>query len=152
MTFFLIFIGSIMAFNIFLASLVAIRGNQSKSWPAVEGIINSFDLHEESTDEGTRYLVKISYCYLVNGISYKSHRLYFDGHVFHYRIPAWHAALLIRSDFKAGYQCKVYYNTRKPSLSTLVPGVKISTFLALLVVGSLVFLFPSERPLFERLI
>ena len=152
MTLFWIFFGLFLAFDISLASLVFVRGIQSSSWPTVEGTVDSSHFDVVVSDESNAYSIKVRYSYTVNDVSYVSRRFYFGLHYFKFKPPAWLLAQTTRDDFRRDRHCRVYYHPKKPRLSTLVPGIKISYGISMVFYAWLALFIPIQRPLLEHLI
>ena len=148
---FWVLLGLFLAFDLLIAGLVVVRGIQSNHWSTVEGTMVSSQLGYVRSGEEEAFSIKVQYSYQVNGVSYVSKRFYFGLHFFNLRPPSWLDAMAVRPDFRTGSACKVYYDPKKPQLSTIVPGFK-SYFVLYLLVGGFMLPFTSnQRPLVENL-
>ena len=111
-------------------------GIKSKTWSDVAGIVTESNLKKkEYTDEDGKeqhyYEGRISYSYELNGIQYVSNRISFDNKY------VWQSTkdspIFMHTKYPRSKSVRVFYNPKKPRLSTLEQGLKLSNVFGFLI-------------------
>jgi hypothetical protein len=107
-----------------IGALQIYRGEQSKEWPTVPGVITVAELGKQSDRDSdgrtsTTYRADISYDYLVNDTAYVNGNVHFGS--MQSSDPSTARAVLKR--YPVGKSVTVYYNPARPQQAVLEPGV-----------------------------
>lgn len=122
--------------------LVEIKAARStKKWPTVYGILKeltiSGGLPDEARNEANKgytiYKPRITYTYQVGANNYISHRLTYS------EIATSNIKSIkkLMARLKIGEQVKVYYNPNDPTVSVVIPGTVMATYI--LIFSGIVF-------------
>jgi hypothetical protein len=129
------------------------RGQQSLSWPTVEGRLLECRLQENADSDGSNWEVKVRYSYAVAGREFEGKRVAFG-----YGGDSTHEEhQVIYEKLQSGSRVMVHYNPSNPSDSVLAAGFNRSTLytlafaviwlllLTLTVIGTALFSGPDAR-------
>ena len=93
------------------------RARASVEWPTAPGRIVTSEVDSHTNDEGrTSYSSEIEYVYTVEGIEYQSNGVVLGGHEYDARRTV--------GRYPVGLAVEVAYDSRKPHLAVLEPGVE----------------------------
>lgn len=95
--------------------------NRSKTWQATEGVTVSAGVigHAKNSGSSGSYSVDVRYTYQVDGQTYQSDRIAFNGARQYNSKSKAQTAI---ADYSAGNVVTVYYNPDDPAISVLQPG------------------------------
>ena len=99
---------------------------KSKSWPAVEGVIESSRI---ANSDGM-YSTDIRYSYIVNGQTYRSSNVWFGGDI---RSSNSKPATETVDRYPSGKRVSVHYDPLHPEIAVLEPGAFFSTYFTFLI-------------------
>ena len=119
-------------------------GNTSKSWNIIKGRILQSELYVSDKGESYSYKPQIEYTYTIDGVEYKSNRVYFGSNVLSSNKDSYQ--MLIKK-YPVGKTVDVYYNSMNNKTSVLEPGIKsdvIIRFVFYAVLLALGFIFYSR--------
>jgi hypothetical protein len=131
-----VLIGGLLQLLIF--ALLVYLSLKTRQWSETTGKILSSELSDfnwETDDTGKTYKASIKYQYQVGGKEYTSKRAYYGDWI---AISFSSYMRTLVAQYKAGEECKVYYNPQNPQTSVLKIGV-ISSIYSLLL-GGLIFI------------
>jgi hypothetical protein len=116
-----------------VASLLKIsRAQKSKGWAQTSAEVQSskFEVHRSTDFEGAEavsYHARVVYKYTVNGIEYRSDRVFFGQGAGTSKAAAKRRV----AEYVPGNQLKVYYDPENPKVAVLEPGLHMNVFLFL---------------------
>jgi hypothetical protein len=116
------------------------NGIRSRKWQTAPGVVLHSDIEgEDDPDDSHSYRVCILYRYEVGGQEYLSKRVYFGQAVL------WTSSFdrLLRKmiGYDTGTKVKVYFHSRRPSLSVLQPGMSLEAWVMAILGFGLLALF-----------
>lgn len=123
----------LVGFYLTVSSLLKIsRGQKSKGWLQTSGEVQSSKLkvHRGTNSDGVgtdSYYAQVVYKYTVNGIQYRSDRVFFGQDASTSKVSAKRRV----AEYAPGNQVKVYYDPENPKVSVLEPGIHLGVFLLL---------------------
>ena len=120
--------------------LATVWGIKSKSWPIVEGVINTSSIYEmEDYDSGGAslgvigHMFGIEYSYEFAGVKHTSRQVSIGEERWLNTFGSKEKAEERQAKYPAGTKVKVYCDPKRPQLSTLETGFKPKTIIGLLL-------------------
>lgn len=138
-----------ISFALYIASLLIIGQDfrylgkvlKCKKWPYVEGEIKEVMVYRHRRNKSNSYNVDITYTYDVEGQEYTNHQIKLDFvHGARTFVPKIFA-MIKAMKYEEGNPINVFYNPLNPNESIVKQGLRLFTFLVMLIVGIGLFIF-----------
>ena len=117
---------SISSAFVIIGSNSILKGQETESWPSTTGEIVLSYVYDKRGSEGTTYEAKITYQYIVDGVSYTSDTISCD---YFYSSSDRSAATQLVEKYPAGKTVTIYYNSKAPYQSVLIQGASGNSWL-----------------------